>query len=146
MLKVRVFKRESVSIDKEELELLLDEAGCVEVNEEQPVEEDVLEVVLDEQDEDEDFTLIVILTPECVADPDLDEAVGKAVGSGGRAVGVWPKGSSEDQLPAILDKVGSGTVAWDPKDLASVLTDSETVWNTPAGEPRPVKKTKRNKC
>jgi hypothetical protein len=167
-MKVRVFKKGDVGVDEKELDQLLAEAGCVQVDEDglalgdesddQEEEEDQASDDSDDagaddaQDDDEenaeedDVTLIVVLTPQCVEDPELDGAVGGAVGSGGRAVGIWPKGAEERALPPILEKIGSGAVVWDPKKLAGVLSDEETPWETPTGAPRPSPKTKRNKC
>jgi hypothetical protein len=173
VLKVRVFRKGAVGADGLDLDRLLDEAGCVEVDEdgfplekdneglEEPADElDVGELGEDDNvdedsdedgqpqdDEEDDVTLIVILTPECIDDPTLEEEVGRTVGSGGRAVGVWPQDSEgAGVLPPILEKIGSGVVTWDPEALARALTDAETVWDTPAGEPRAAPKTKRNKC
>ncbi len=158
MLKVRVFKRGALGFEGPELDRLLDEAECVEVDEdgvpvkqyqddlEEPVDELGIEEPDDEECVEDDVTLIIVLTPECIDDLQLEEEVGRAVGSGGRAVGVWPKGAAQGELPSILEKVGSGVVTWDPNALKDVLTDVETVWDTPAGEPRPTPKTKRNNC
>lgn len=160
MLRVRVFKKELLTVAEDDIERLLEDADCVDVDADAvDIEEEVQDVGPDdidgdgppdqegeEENEEDDVTLIVVLTPECVADPDLENAVGEAVGNGGRAIGIWPPGATEGSVPAILDKIGSGTVVWDPEELSSVLTDDKTVWNTPAGEPRPATKTKRNKC
>ncbi|WP_312414311.1 hypothetical protein [Shinella sp.] len=172
VLKIRVFRKDAVGVDALDLARLLADAGCVEVDEngypldkdnedlDKPADElDTAELGDDESvegdgDEDgepqhveeDDVTLIVILTPECVEDPTLEEEVGRAVGSGGRAVGIWPPECEAGALPPILGKIGSGVVTWDPEALADVLADVETVWETPAGEPRTAPKTKRNKC
>ncbi|MCB4767106.1 hypothetical protein LGR54_00670 [Ancylobacter sp. Lp-2] len=159
-MKVRVFKKGEVGVDENELDQLLAEAGCVQVDEDKPAPGDGADDQEDEEhqrsdagdndtevnDEEDDVTLIVVLTPECADDPQLEGAVGSAVGSGGRAVGVWPKGAEERTLPSILGKIGSGAVVWDSKKLAAVLSDEESTWDTPAGEPRVAPKTKRNKC
>lgn len=163
-MKVVVFKRGELKADQKELDLLLAEAGCVEVGEVQaqlasedaqdgPVSEESGETdqanEANESDEDEmegDVTLIVVLTPECVGDPELDDVVTEAIRNGMRAVGVWPKDAKEHALPPSLDKLGSSTVPWDPKKLASTLSDTQTVWENPAGLPRPAQKIKRNKC
>jgi hypothetical protein len=158
MLKIRVFKKGTTGLDGPELHRLLDEAECVEVDVDGlPVEQvnedldkplnelEIGELGYEETVED-DVTLIVVLTSECIDDPQLEEEVGRVVGRGGRAVGVWPKGGEEGDLPPILEKIGSGVVAWDPKALKRVLTDVGTVWDTPVGEPRLAPKTKRNNC
>ena len=164
-MKVRVFKKGEIGVDEDELDQLLAEAGCVQVDEdglalgdEAGKQDDEAsddadatgaddDQIDDQEDaEEDDVTLIVVLTPPCAEDPELDGAVGSAVGSGGRAVGIWPKGAEERSLPPILEKIGSGAVVWDPKKLAGVLSDEETSWETPTGVPRPAPKTKRNKC
>lgn len=165
-MKVRVFKKGKLGIDESELDKLLAEAGCVEVDEaglplgdETDNSEGEPDQELDgedeagpdanedeDDDEEDDVTLIVVLTPECADDPELDGAVGTAIGSGGRAVGVWPKGAEDGAAPPILSKVGSGIVTWDPKKLSEVLSDTKTTWEKPDGTPRPKPITKRNKC
>lgn len=93
----------------------------------------------------EDF-LVVLMAPDCVASPNLEEAVRYAVAGGWSVLAVWPEGAGHPQLPDILERLGGGAVAWSPEAIRKKLAGEQPEWQEPSGEPREEPRTRRNKC
>lgn len=87
--------------------------------------------------------LIVVLRG--VEDASLPAAVGAAVTSGQRVIGVWVPGTQGD-LPQPLAEYGAGAVGWSVDDLRRVICGELPVWQDAGGETREGQSPKRNVC
>ena len=88
---------------------------------------------------------ILIVVLDGVDDATLPAAVGEAVASGQRVIGLWTSGA-QGELPKPLAEYGAGTVGWSVDDLRRVLCGESPVWQDAGGETREGQSPKRNVC
>jgi len=95
----------------------------------------------------EDEVCVVVLTPECDDDTELEGEVKNAVGAGCRIVGVWPRNPAPSSAPTMIDDYGS-CVPWEAGRLreAVVHGSAEPVRLDANSKPRDPIKIKHNKC
>ena len=157
--------------DRTALLKLLEEAGCEVVDEEVPVvepdgeedDEDVGDPVVPEDGEpasaDDEASAthaeprdeecgVILLSPECLADEELERVMQRAAAQGRRVIGIWPTGTQDERLPRAFEDYGADTVPWDAGSLRGVLprTNARPEWLKPDAQPRAERQTKRNKC
>lgn len=151
MTKVKVI---GISADDAALKELLEAAECelIDADDDIDAAEDEITDKQDEpvevaaNDDCDDTVVIVVLTPDCPSDEDLEAMVGRAIAKGERVVGMWPRGADVGVIPPCIDKFGDDTITWDPEPLRRVAQGEKPQWQTPTGQPRAEPKTKRNCC
>ncbi|MDP4025173.1 hypothetical protein Q8W71_21305 [Methylobacterium sp. NEAU 140] len=98
-----------------------------------------------ERDED---AAIIVLTPECLADGNLEKTMQGAAARGCHVVGVWPPETVDQDLPRPFEDYGGDTVIWDLGKIRDVVSrpDTRPTWCLPDDQPRTERQLKRNKC
>ena len=122
-------------------ELLADDE--VEDAEAEELEDDAEPEVADETDGRDDV-LVVVVTPECVDDENVDKAVRRTLKGGGQVVGVWPEGSTGGKVPAAIERFGGSAVPWNVERIRDAIRRGVSMWRNPDDTFRPDEKTKRN--
>lgn len=95
--------------------------------------------------EDTADVLVVLICEAARTSKDVVEAVELASDNGKRIVGVWGEGEEEKGLPAILNRLGSGTVPMDADQIASVICNCRDEWLAPGGNIRKAPPTPRHR-
>jgi hypothetical protein len=145
MPKVRIFLNDLTEDEKAALVALLEEAGC-ELFVETEADEEVSLAPEEEHRQDVEV-VVVLITPACSGNHGLASTARRLAGSGGRLIGIWPKGEINGQVPEALNKYGADVVSWDPVKIARAIGQTEpALWETPQGSPRPEPPTERNRC
>ncbi len=145
MPRVRIYRKWLTDAELKALVDLLEEIGCLVLLEAD--EEGEPGIAPDEsEDTGAEEVLIVLISPDCDSDADLELEALRSAGAGCRIIGLWPKDIRTRKVPKALEKYGSDVVTWDPEKLRQSLQGSQAQWETPAGTPRAAPITKRNRC
>jgi hypothetical protein len=91
MSKIQVFWKGLTEEERRELKALLKAIGC-EILDESEEDAEVGLLPPDEGQEPNEDVLVVLMTPACTREPALDAAAKALTASGGRLIGIWPRG------------------------------------------------------
>ena len=139
MHRVLVYGKKRGRAGKAELLELLQAADCELI-------EDEAEDVLDEDSEVDVDCLLVIMAPELLEDPELEEQILLAVRRNCKIVGVWPSGGGVGLAPGCVNKYSADQIVWDARTLKAVFKGAAPKYQTATGEERPRPETKTNSC
>lgn len=129
-VQVRVFRHKMPPAQVARVVDLLRKAGCAST--------DI--TVIDSQPKPlplgEDEVLVVVLTPDALADDTVISLVKHAQSGGRRAVCIWPDGADLTSPPDWAQKFAYSTPTWDAEELRKVLANDDAVCvQTSGGKP-----------
>ena len=130
MAKIHIHRRNLSATDANNLRTLLVDAGC------QNGEIDVIDHI-DPPEEDSDQELVLtVLSPDVLTDPGLEASLLSTINGGRRAIGIWPKNSEQERIPAAVLKYCFSVVPWDSERIRAVVAGEDCIcFETPHGEP-----------
>ena len=133
MKRVKLYPPDENAVDVEALNRLLDEAGCITV-------EDI--------DENQDVdALIVVMVPGGTDSQDLEETCIQASSAGVAIIGIWAPGAEIARAHPAIEKYSTDQIVWDVQRLRSALSPEQTPqYDTPLGNPREAPFTERHNC
>lgn len=128
MNRVRIYRPDDVTLNDAALRTLLSEAECAEAG-----------------PSDEADSLLIVLTPDLVDGPELEDALKAAVKASLCVVAIWPRGATVGVTPGAINKYASDIIIWDPARLQDTLGDDcDPHYDDPDGKPRREPVTPRN--
>ena len=143
MTKIIIYQANLDEVGEEELQALLDELECDEV-EFVAFSDDEAECseILDDCD-----AIIIILAPGMGDDAVLATVLRIAATKNCRVVSVWPRGSTGFDLPEPIESYGTDVLPWDGAKInGAACGDADPSFENPDGEPREEPETERNLC
>lgn len=112
---------------------------------------DELEVVNEVGEPDpacDDEIVVVVMTPDVCADPDVETELKKTPNGGRRVICVWPESAEAKQQPPVpVAKYAYSIISYKPEKFAAVAADDDVMFfETPDGTALPKVKMEHNEC
>jgi hypothetical protein len=112
---------------------------------------DELEVVGEVGDPDpvcDDEVVLVVMTPNVCADPEVETELKKTPNGGRRVICLWPENAeAKQQPPAPVAKYAYSIIPWKSDKFSAVAADDDVMcFEAPDGTPLPKVKMDHNEC
>ena len=140
MTKVSILSRGLKPQEINDLRALLAESGVCEESAE------LLQMISDLPPDDDEVVILLGTSTTCL-DGDLEADLVRSQASAQRVIWVWPKESTEVELPAAAKKYCYSVVPWNAKKLGETIADDDVICFEKAdGTPLAKVETERNIC
>jgi hypothetical protein len=141
MTSTTIFGRGLNPLEIENMLSLLAEAGSCDG----PVA--VVEAITAVSPDQDDAVILLLGNPATCADNELEANLAQVPASMQRAIWVWPKNSTEANIPSAARKYCYSIVPWSASKLRAAMADDDvTCFEKPDGIPMPKVETERNLC